>query len=774
MITFTGVIILFEFSKLNDVDYEMLCLDIMQRKLNTKLRVFPRGSDGGIDLTNNLDTLDIVIQVKHYERSTVNQLINALEKEVVKVNKLNPKQYYIFTSKSLTPNNIRKIYSMFKEYMESDRNIITRENISDFLKQEENKDILHKHFKLWMTTDYVLKELLNHDIFIDSEVLIHDINESFEYFVQTSIFDKCIKILDKERKILLYGDPGVGKTINSYMLVLRYIKKGYQVRFSSSTNIASLKRAITANRDVKEVILLDDFLGQHYFNLGTGEDKEILSLIKHIDLYENKILILNSRVTIWNHALSISEELSTYINKDRITIKKINMNEISDIEKARIFYNQLKQSGISNKYYESIRKNKNYLNIINHKNYNPRIFEHVTLPKTIKKVEPNNYYNFIINNLNHPSKIWANEFQHNLSKVDRVFMLTLYTLTDRYVPTEELEKAFNYNISAMQKTDYTIDIFTKTLSRLNESMVKVIESNGREVISVLNPSLNDFMKEEIFNNKKLHETLLNRAIYLEQLIRLYPKNKLEEKLKELAETRELLKFNTINILYDRRYDILLNLISRYSILDDSYIHLLEILPDLSGITIIENYRISNRKTILKFLTNKELRDFYNIELLLSKPRNLDKIFDNYDLEETIELLNVITELSMSDYPFLKDYITHLAEELAYIMEEYIYDLDYGYYIDINDYDQYFSKSEATVNSITNKIYVDIVDEVSNLDDQDTERILREELEENISLIKSNTKAAFESYRDSYFPNEETEKEETNSVITIDSILDRNL
>lgn len=761
---------LFEFSKLNDVDYEMLCLDIMQRKLNTDLRVFPRGRDGGIDLTNDTNTLEVLIQVKHYERSSTQQLINSLNKEIDKVDKLNPKQYYVFTSKSLTPQNIKDIYSMFEKYMESEKNIITREDINKFLRMEENQDILRKHFKLWMTTDHVLKDLLNHNIFLDGEVLIHDIYENFEYFVQTSVFDKCIKILEKERKILLYGDPGVGKTINSYMLVLRYIKEGYQVRFSSSANIRDLKKAISANRNLKEVILLDDFLGQHYLNLKTKEDKEILSLIKHIDIYKNKVLILNSRVTILNHALSTSEGLSTYINKEGISIERINMNEISDIEKAKIFYNQLKRNGLSNKYYDNIREGKRYLNIINHKNYNPRIFEYVTLKKIVQEIEPHNYYAFIKYQLNHPEGIWKNEFEDNLSKIDRFFIFTLYSLTDHHVPIDIFKHAFEYIISTKKELDYTIDNFHKILSRLNESMVKIIENNGNRSISVLNPSLNDYMKEEISKNKLLHNSLINHAIYLEQLIRLYPKVKHKEILANLVKEHKLLKFNTISAYRDKKYDILLSLIAEHSILDDYYIQFVDLLPNMDDLTIIDDYRVSKYKTILNFITNKELREFYNIINLLSDYDNIDNIFDVLNFNESIELINSITDLFDNDHFYREDYIEQFIRILNDLIEDHIDNIDYRDYVDIFMDD--FPKSELViVNLTTDNIYNDLIDEISYIYDTDIQKALVEVLMEKKYLIKLNTEAAID-----YFINSDDidDVEVSNPIFTIDYILDRDL
>lgn len=41
---------MFNYSNLNDIEFEELCKDIMQRKLNEELRTFSRGKDKGIDI----------------------------------------------------------------------------------------------------------------------------------------------------------------------------------------------------------------------------------------------------------------------------------------------------------------------------------------------------------------------------------------------------------------------------------------------------------------------------------------------------------------------------------------------------------------------------------------------------------------------------------------------------------------------------------------------------------------------------------------------------
>lgn len=244
---------MFNYSNLSDVEFEDLCLDVMSSKLNSKLHKFTSGRDGGIDLRN--DKRDIIVQVKHYMSSTVEQLINALKKEVPKVKKWNPKQYYVCCSKQLSPQKIDEIYNLFSEYMDSSANIITLNEIDEFLNDGGNNEILKKHYKLWLESTHILEEIFTRDIGIDSEVLFSNLNTDVQLFVETDVYDVALECLQKNRALLLIGDPGVGKTITSKMLVLHFLAEGYRLKYTTNiSNLSDLKKALSFNPEEKEII----------------------------------------------------------------------------------------------------------------------------------------------------------------------------------------------------------------------------------------------------------------------------------------------------------------------------------------------------------------------------------------------------------------------------------------------------------------------------------------------------------------------------------------
>jgi hypothetical protein len=50
-----------------------------------------------------------------------------------------------------------------------------------------------------------LKDIFNNAVFIDSEVLLDDINADFKFFVQTKVFNDALETLKKHRVLMLYG-----------------------------------------------------------------------------------------------------------------------------------------------------------------------------------------------------------------------------------------------------------------------------------------------------------------------------------------------------------------------------------------------------------------------------------------------------------------------------------------------------------------------------------------------------------------------------------------
>lgn len=507
---------MFNYAALDDTEFENLCKDVMERKLGTSLRVFSRGRDGGIDIRNSTGGNKIVIQVKHYIQSQQSTVLSSLKKERKNLEKLQPTDYYICISKEMTPQNIDKIYALFATYMSSPQNIITIKEIDHFLKQAENADIVKKNVKLWLASSHLIKEELTSDISEDTAVLIEELKEQLQYFVQTCHYNRCLELLTKQHAVMITGEPGVGKSLLSKMLAFYYVNEGYQLKFVSNQDLAALKKSLSQNKQVKEVILLDDCLGQNYFNLREFKQEELMSLIRSCN--SNRKIILNTRMTILNEAKAHSVAFQDFIESQKIAIEKMNIQQLSLKEKAEIFYLHLKYNQIPAAYYQNIQEHQQFRKIVTHPNFSPRIMEFVSKKYHYETVSSLQYSAYILTQLTHPKDIWENEFKNRISDEDRLLLLVLFSMTKNQVRSRDLSQAFYARLKKEQGADLSIDRYHDILGRLQNSFIQLTTIRNETYIGVINPSINDYLKT-IYHRGNERENILETAIFFEQIER---------------------------------------------------------------------------------------------------------------------------------------------------------------------------------------------------------------------------------------------------------------
>ena len=513
---------MYQYGNLSDFEFELLCRDIMERKLGCPLRCFAPGRDGGVDITETKLSGKHMVQVKHYIDSPYRTLLSSLKRELPKVKQKQPEHYYVCCAKQLTAQNISEIYQLFSDYMDDAEAVVDLMQIDNFLHKKENADILERHYKLWLESTSVLEQLGNQDIAIDCDAFFYQIEKEQKLFVKTKYYEEGRQILENEHMLMLLGDPGVGKTMLTKMLALAFVAEGYRIRYTTNGELSDLKRALSADRKRKELIVLDDCLGQHYFKMQETKENELLALVKYIMHNPNKLLIMNSRVTIFHEARERSCDFRYFMDDENIKIRKLEMNGLDEEEKGWIFYNHLYFSGIPEEYYQNISKDRRYRAIVRHPNYTPRLVEFVTKKKNYKQVASDCYATFIMDCLRNPTELWKDEFTRKLGAEDRALLLTLYSLTDTSVEEPVLVRAFLKRLSGLEGMDTTRNLYEEALRRLTDSMVQLMEQNGRKRISVCNPSINDFLKNYIRENPMEQANMPAYATEYVQLERICP------------------------------------------------------------------------------------------------------------------------------------------------------------------------------------------------------------------------------------------------------------
>ncbi len=280
----------YDFSKLNDREFEILAASIIEKELKNKVEIFKSGRDGGVDGRFWIgEKKEGIIQCKHYLETPYPQLISKLKtEEIDKVKKLNPNRYIFMTSQKLTRIKKKEIKEIFQPYIHTESDIWGFENLNSFLSKKENQDIVERNYKLWITSTSVLDILFSNAIKGRSQATIQDIKENTYKYVVTKNHSKGLRILEENNVIILTGEPGIGKTTLADNLAVLYIAKGYEF-CDIEENISEAESLFRENEKKKILFYCDDFLGSTMYDaINSKKDSHIVKFINRIKKDKSK------------------------------------------------------------------------------------------------------------------------------------------------------------------------------------------------------------------------------------------------------------------------------------------------------------------------------------------------------------------------------------------------------------------------------------------------------------------------------------------------------
>lgn len=262
------------------------------------------------------------------------------------------------------------------------------------------------------------------------------------------------------------------------------------------------------------------------------------------------------------------------------------------------------------------------------------------------KVAPIEYFNYIVKNLSNPNDIWKNEFERRLQEVDRAFISTIYSLTDTNVEYGVLKKCFDNRLSQMKNVDYTVDNYESILSRLNQSIINIIDNKGIMHIGVINPSVNDYMKS-VFDHNKLELNEVRRSVInYRQLERCYSKEELPNIHLQLVASG---KVDNIDFMTEdeKNYFITAH-ICKYNIKKVRYKKaIFNYLSNAYGYYFSHNDWLSHLD-ILEYLLGEKLYSSYSIEKFILKEDCIRDLFLDLDLDDLIATINLLSSCYTSN------------------------------------------------------------------------------------------------------------------------------
>jgi len=554
----------YDFAFLSSFDFEELVRDLLQAELSVTLECFKSGRDGGIDLryTEN-EGRNFIVQCKHYSGSSVKTLLQRLRvEEREKVQRLKPSRYVFATSLGLTPRNKQEILKLFSPYCLSTGDILGRDDLNNLLRKFP--EIEKRNFKLWLTSHAVLERVLHSAIFTQTDFDLERVKRKLKYYVQNESYFQAKATLEKHHCCIVAGIPGIGKTTLAEILLIDYLARGFQpIRV-----IGDIKEAMEVYHSApKRIYYYDDFLGQTSLEnkLAKNEEQGLLSFIEAAERTDSVRIVLTTREYILNQARASYEKLA----RSNFEIFKcvINLSNYTRYDRAKILFNHVYFSGLSGDYRNALLRDRSYMKIVDHPNFNPRIIEWMTDFIKETGVRSEEYVFSFLDNLKNPSRLWEHAFHNQISNASRHLCLVLATLPAE-VFRSDLESAFwlFYKRRAEQFGFQTMpNDFLKALKELEGSFIHTQRVGESDVVRFHNPSIKDFLEGYLSSSPTEVGAICSSAMFFDQCIALwrYCEHEKATKVRSILRTQPEIFWGCIERTFISADSRLINVVSRH-------------------------------------------------------------------------------------------------------------------------------------------------------------------------------------------------------------------
>ena len=505
----------YTFQTLSDVDFEELCADLLSTELGIRLQLFTKGRDGGIDLLHGDGIHEsLIVQCKHYPGSQFKKLLRDLKKETDRITKLRPKRYMVATSCGLTPQNKEEIKLALAPHIKSVQDIYGKNDLNLLL--GSHPEIETRHFKLWFTSVAVFKRILRNGEAIWESLEKEEIQHALSIYVRTEAESEALNKLSEHGSCILSGAPGAGKTTLARIIASKYASDGHQVIFVRD-DIAQAFDALDPNK--KQLIYYDDFLGRTDLieRLGKNEDHEIIRLLKKAKKSANTNVIFTTREYILQDAYRKHERLTEHdveLSKCTVDIAKY-----TSPQRARLLYNHLYFSEIPKSHISDLIRDKAYLKIIHHENFNPRLIEWMTTPEAGLPKSGEQYAAAFLNALDNPNQIWEKPYDFQISASSRLLLQVLATFSGIVSAKALFDSWINSSepgtlslVPAEQEME-----LKNILKNLDGTFIRIDNFKEHIGIDFHNPSIRDFVRLRLSANADQRRYLMKNSRYFEQV-----------------------------------------------------------------------------------------------------------------------------------------------------------------------------------------------------------------------------------------------------------------
>jgi energy-coupling factor transporter ATP-binding protein EcfA2 len=666
----------YDFSTLNSSDLEELVCDLLNYEQSAssviKYKTFKDGKDKGIDFLYSTETnlYEQVGQVKHYYRTGYDGMYTVLkDTEVNNVIKLKPNKYIIATSVDLSVANTEAIKLLFNPYIKNLNDIYGKKDLNRLI--EENEEILSSHYKLWLSDFSILTKILNSHLQFRSSDLINDeLKKRIRIYVKTSLFEETREALEKNKFVVITGEPGVGKTTLAEMLIYEYIANEYNLTYIID-DIREAEQVLVPDNS-KQIIYFDDFLGstEVEINKAKGSESRLLNLLTRVAKYENKYVVLTTRNHLLNGAIISSEKL------DRFNIKtKTSLFELKEYNvelKKQLLNNHIEVSDLREDLKDVLLNNEIKNFISNHNNFTPRTVEFICDSIKINHYKPEEFKNFIITSFDKPEIIWTHAYTVQINEDARLLLHTLLSFGES-ANIHELEEAFLTRVQyEVEKNNKKIEMYAFRNAFRNLDGSFIIIKNTFEV-HFINPSIIDFLVSFIRKDKVEVKKIAESVKYVSQLTeRLFSLGSASSnQMPETLEKRLLVDYQSFISNSNSDFDLIQLALVIYKYIDniDKEEVICEIIDSITEWeALYEDYSLNLH--FKEFMLS--VKDNENINSVLQE--RIEEIVSELfrgkdDINEAIDLLEELSNSFELDFDKLDN--TNIINHLDYLFSEYI-------------------------------------------------------------------------------------------------------
>jgi len=467
----------YDFTTLSPQDFEHLVRDLLEAEHGWRLKSFAAGPDGGVDLKVGSGKRKIVVQCKHYARSTPAQLKKSLLAEKAKMLKERPGRYLVATSRALSRSQHDTIVAAVHPPLQSPDDLLHQYDLNVMLGR--HPEVERRHFKLWLASSEVLRTIVNSGIWARSEALLEDIENRVRLYVPHDGYKRASAILNKEKVVIISGSPGVGKSMLAEMLLLTHWKEQWQVVQVGSDIEDAWKAWVPKS---KQIFLYDDFLGQTNAGerLSKNEDASIAKFANLVSTRADKRLILTTRTQVLRQAQESREPLRRAAFDLRTCVVKL--SDYDRQNRARIVYNHLYFSGLPRPVVRDYVSQECFWAALDHPNFSPRIVEQILRRPhgTAKGLAFE-----LAQSLDRPVELWGPSFEHGLSDLARDLLLALVTFEPEGARRSDLLEACVTKAPSLPTN--------QALRALEGTWVRLSGTGAQLTVSFADPSCRDYV-----------------------------------------------------------------------------------------------------------------------------------------------------------------------------------------------------------------------------------------------------------------------------------------